>query len=150
MHTGSCSSHTYPEFVQVFEQATGEMRIISATTYVARQSHGCDAFSLKDILRCQLNLYTLHNIRVIYLDLRTRNPWSSSPCSCSFPNNAATRSFTAAAVFNQRLYQDNGFTDRKPRRHKRSFSPAIRSGVVCILSSLARIALETTHTKSRY
>ena len=83
---------------------------------------------------------------------KARDPcrvWCCLHADVRFPNNAATRNVTADAVFNQRLYQHNGFTDRKPRRHRTSFSPAIRSGVFCILSSLARIAFETAHIESR-
>jgi hypothetical protein len=107
---------------QVFEQRPASFEIISTTTYVSGQDHERDAFSFKDLYA--LPAQPLHIIQYTSHLFRFREPEMLGVrphAAVLFPNNAATRSFTADAVFNQRLYQHNGFTDRKPRRHKRSF-----------------------------
>ena len=61
-----------------FQQATGKVRIIIATTYVARQSRECDAFLLKLLYRYHLNLCNIYESS--NLNSRAREPETLEVC----------------------------------------------------------------------
>jgi hypothetical protein len=106
---------------------------------------------LRIYMRCQLNLCTLYNIRVIYFDFESQKClefvlMQLFSSQITLPREASQPTpFSTNASINTTVLLIGSLAVTKDL-----FSPAIQSGVVCILSSLARIALETSRTKSRY